>query len=418
MPGDDCVVIQNGNKPDDPHMITVNCLDKLGLGCETCRTILDFGLNIKKGDVSTDGRWCYLVMWVFPQSSTRVVKWAKLKERLLSLCPPFSNLVYLPSPKARIASTYLMTLYCLRRSGLLHDVTQFLCECELSVQRVKVTTTPDDRLLDLFIIKDHLEVLNIKEKPEELCEQLRAVLGESCISCELKLVGPGPPYENLPCISALSPSVTNELFRCELSENETHLQELSPDVMKLKESTVTIDNSLSFAHTLIQISCADYKSFLYDITRALKDCNVQVTYGRFSAANKGQRELEVFVQHKNAEKILDPEKQASICSCLKVELLHPLRVVISNRGPDTELLVANPLELSGMGRPRVFYDVTFALKTLGICIFSAEIGTHSTVGREWEVYRFLLDENCNFDLSTMEGKNHIVDRVRRTLLGW
>jgi len=51
-------------------------------------------------------------------------------------------------------------------------------------------------------------------------------------------------------------------------------------------------------------------------------------------------------------------------------MLHPLRVIIVNRGPDAELLVANPVELSGMGRPRVFYDVTLALKVLGICIFS------------------------------------------------
>lgn len=56
-----------------------------------------------------------------------------------------------------------------------------------------------------------------------------------------------------------------------------------------------------------------------------------------------------------------------------MEMLHPLRVVIANRGPDTELLVANPVELSGKGRPRVFYDVTFAFKVLGICIFSVRI---------------------------------------------
>lgn len=44
-------------------------------------------------------------------------------------------------------------------------------------------------------------------------------------------------------------------------------------------------------------------------------------------------------------------------------------MVITSHGHDTELLVANPVELSGKGRPRVFYDVTVALKMLGICIF-------------------------------------------------
>ena len=78
----------------------------------------------------------------------------------------------------------------------------------------------------------------------------------------------------------------------------------------------------------------------------------------------------MFVQQKDGKKIIDPSSQMALCSCLKKELLHPLQVIIVNRGPDSELLVANPVELSGEGRPRVFYDVTFALKALGILIFS------------------------------------------------
>ncbi|KAI9074798.1 hypothetical protein K1719_014652 [Acacia pycnantha] len=76
--------------------------------------------------------------------------------------------------------------------------------------------------------------------------------------------------------------------------------------------------------------------------------------------------------------------------------LKAIGICIVNQGPDTELLVANPVELSGKGRPRVFYDVTFALKAIGICIFSAEIGGHLASERQWEVYRFLLDENSEF----------------------
>lgn len=91
--------------------------------------------------------------------------------------------------------------------------------------------------------------------------------------------------------------------------------------------------------------------------------------------NNGQRELDLFVQQKDGKKIVDPEKQEALCCRLKMEMLHPLRVIITDHGPDTELLVANPVELSGKGRPRVFYDVTYALKVLGICIFSVRIVT-------------------------------------------
>lgn len=80
--------------------------------------------------------------------------------------------------------------------------------------------------------------------------------------------------------------------------------------------------------------------------------------------------MDLFIQKTDGNKIVDNETQVTLCSRLKEEMLHPLRVTITSRGPDTELLVANPVELSGKGRPRVFYDVTFALKTLGICVFT------------------------------------------------
>lgn len=82
------------------------------------------------------------------------------------------------------------------------------------------------------------------------------------------------------------------------------------------------------------------------------------------------REVDLFVQQTDGKKIIDPEKQDAISSRLKLEMLYPLRLMLVDRGPDTELLVANPVEVSGKGRPRVFYNVTLALKLLGICIFS------------------------------------------------
>lgn len=49
VPNDDVVLIQKGKRPGEPHVITVNCPDKTGLGCDICRIILDFGLYITKG---------------------------------------------------------------------------------------------------------------------------------------------------------------------------------------------------------------------------------------------------------------------------------------------------------------------------------------------------------------------------------
>lgn len=417
VPSDDAVVIQKGKKPGEPHVVTVNCPDKTGLACDICRIILDFGLYITKGDVSTDGKWCYLVFWVVPHSRL-LVRWSNLKNRLLSVCPSCSVSFYLnrQPPPSTSSPVYLLKFFCLDRKGLLHDVTQVLSELELTIQSVKVTTTPDGRVLDLFFITDNMELLHTKERQDETCEQLHAVLGESCISCELQLTG--PEYECHQGMCSLSPVIAEELFQFDISDKEIHSQALSPDMTKLKKTNVNIDNSLSPAHTLLQVHCIDHKGLLYDVMRTLKDCNIQIAYGRFSANNNGYRDLDLFIQQKDGKKIVDPQKQSGLCSRLKVEMLHPLRVIIANRGPDTELLVANPVELSGKGRPRVFYDVTHALKSLGICIFSAEIGRHSASDREWEVYRFLLEESIKFQSSNTVTRNQIVDRVRRTLMGW
>lgn len=72
----------------------------------------------------------------------------------------------------------------------------------------------------------------------------------------------------------------------------------------------------------------------------------------------------------DGKKIVDHNKKQALASRLEMELTRPLRVAVVNRGPDTELIVANPVELSGKGRPLVFHDITLALKMLDTCIFS------------------------------------------------
>lgn len=46
---EDMVVISQAEKAGDPTVVTVNCPDKTGLGCDLCRVILLFGLSICRG---------------------------------------------------------------------------------------------------------------------------------------------------------------------------------------------------------------------------------------------------------------------------------------------------------------------------------------------------------------------------------
>ncbi|KAK2654927.1 hypothetical protein Ddye_007979 [Dipteronia dyeriana] len=406
---DDVVIIRQSEKEGDPCVITVNCPDKTGLGCDLCRIILFFGPSIVRGDVSTDGKWCYIVFWVIGKPTTR---WNLLKKRLMGACPSCSSasgIFYyrseLQPPKP--PDVFLLKLCCYDRKGLLHDVTWVLCELELTIKKVKVSTTPDGKVMDLFFVTDTRELLHTKKRQDDTYEQLKDIMGDSMISCDIEMVGP----EITACSQAssfLPPAITEDMFRSEIPE------EYPSGSLTSNSVSVTVDNSLSPSHTLVQIVCQDHKGLLYDIMRTLKDYNIQISYGRFTTKQRRRCEIDLFIMQADGKKIVDQSKQNVLSSRLQMELCQPLRVAIVSRGPDTELLVANPVELSGKGRPLVFHDITLALKMLNICIFSAEIARHVIGDREWEVYRVLLDEGDGLPVP----RRKIEEGAWKMLMGW
>lgn len=48
---EDAVLIKEGEGANEHTVITVNCPDKTGLGCDLCRIILLFGLSIVRGGI-------------------------------------------------------------------------------------------------------------------------------------------------------------------------------------------------------------------------------------------------------------------------------------------------------------------------------------------------------------------------------
>lgn len=44
--------------------VRISCPDATGLGVDLSRVLLDFGLRILRGDISTDGKWCFLIFRV------------------------------------------------------------------------------------------------------------------------------------------------------------------------------------------------------------------------------------------------------------------------------------------------------------------------------------------------------------------
>ncbi|XP_078427553.1 ACT domain-containing protein ACR10-like [Wolffia australiana] len=401
----DLVVIRQPERPGDPSVITISCPDQIGMGCDFTRIILFFGLNITRCDLSTDGRWCYIVFWVEGRGPTR---WSLLKKRLLGICPSIAAGIYsycfaqtdLEPSQPKV---YLLKILCDDRLGLLHDMSEVLCKLELIIRRVKVSTTADGQVVDFFFVIDTRELLHTEGRREEIFQQLKSVLGEQA-ECGIEVAETETGVNSQPF------SFPEETFLLELPEEDPAREYSNASDCP----SVAIDNSLSPARSLIQILCRDYKGLLYDVMRILKEYNIQVSYGRFNANERQSCEFDLFVVQSDGKKIVDPDKQKALCTRLRMELFRPLRVNALNRGLKTELLVVNPVELSGRGRPLVFHDITLALKLLNACIFLAEVGRHVVGGREWEVYRILLNDGVR----TPAALGRVRDRVLNMLMGW
>lgn len=94
-----------------------------------------------------------------------------------------------------------------------------------------------------------------------------------------------------------------------------------------------------------------------------------MAYGRIDILDNGKSELNLFLLNSKHRKVTDTQEQKVLAQYVKEEVEHPVRIKVETRGPETELLIATPIEKCGRGRPRVLHDATLALKMLDICIF-------------------------------------------------
>lgn len=95
-------------------------------------------------DISTDGIWCYIVLWVLPHTCSVIIRWSDLKNRLLSVCPSTCSVAFYLNQRpanSSVSPVYLLKFLCLNRKELLHgknifdvvyvllNIFSFSCRC-------------------------------------------------------------------------------------------------------------------------------------------------------------------------------------------------------------------------------------------------------------------------------------------------
>lgn len=410
---------------DTEAQVRVTCPDKTGLGCDITRTIFDFGLVALKGDFATDGKWAFVLVTVKKQSGqgSGPVNWNLLKQRLENLCPSkqtvstLSSLNLAAQDAEEIAEPKPGTMYILHvevedRVGLLHDVTQELWACELTVHRAHISTSPADTAVDLFYITDERNELPAEARVAEISRNVQAQAGRRGGGAARVLLTPAPTF------------VSKTKTSARLFEQNAIGKIETASATQYSEATVTVDNLMSKAHTVFHMRTRDRKGLLYDVLRVSKDLKVHISYAKVEMRGRGMCEVDLFVA-----RCTNLEEQRYLCQRYKENIERPVSVQIMTMGLDeitTELRVIAPLDISGFTRPRVLLDVTEALRQLNVMVFKADIITDGRTGAEGgvdglgatrqEVHRFLLTDEQGQPISSVKDRKVICNRVLGVLL--
>eukprot|EP00249_Psilotum_nudum_P005707 c19134_g2_i1 orf=1-477(+) len=151
--------------------------------------------------------------------------------------------------QARRRDSFILQVCALNHFGLLNDIAQTLWELELIIHRGKLATTPEGKAVGLFYITDIRNMLQNERRKDDICSQIKTVLGDSTSSCMINLAGPEwgglecPPASNLP-------PVVEHLLLDGLVQLESDMRSTDGQSSILPNASVSTDNSLSPGHTL------------------------------------------------------------------------------------------------------------------------------------------------------------------------
>lgn len=367
--------------------VRISCPDATGLGVDIARMLLDFGLRILKGDISTDGKWCFIIFKVCLSSGVPP-RWALLKSRLEGICPTGTDTLqqlwrWRSVPKEQ--PPFLLQVAGYDRQGMLHSLSHALWESDTTVFKAHITTAPSGKVADMFWLYDNRNELPENHRVLEVCDRVKGALGPDT-ECT---VTPAPP-------DSLAAGTTTSVLRRKACKDVTSTANLRKLVGRKKqlssspsmdvglkdtfaerqtEVEVCVDNETSPSHTMLTLRCRDRKGLLYDLFRSLKDLELRVAYGRIEVFDDGQCEVDLFVQDAEGTRISDGELLSELTERVRTAVALPVRIDIKDSfdATCTELTVTANIDSGGRGRPRVTFDVTQGLSAAGVGVFMADV---------------------------------------------
>ncbi|CAL8469360.1 g8901 [Coccomyxa elongata] len=467
-----------GVDEDADREVRISCPDATGLGCDIARLLLDFGLRIMDGDVSTDGRWCFMIFKVKLGAGVPA-HWPLLKRRLEAICPNSHGdySLWRDTRRQDFQHPFLLQVTSYDRRGFLHDLMHTLWEADVVVFKAHITTGPGGKVLDMFWIYDNRCELPENHRVLQITELVRECLQQRDANCTIL---PAPPetcdldstatiLQRCACKDATAVSPLRKILsnkrKGSSSAGSLEVSSESDEFGSPENVQVMIDNCTASNYSVVNVVCRDRKGLVYDLMRTLKDIHVRVAYAKivvrgdlaetdlFVEEADGQRAKEsrmkraastphasalphthvqqsgshhgdsLYATYVQDQRIKNSEIEAELIERVRAAVLLPVRIDIKDVYDETctELRVTAALDSGGRGRPRVTYDVTAALNAMGLCVFMADVYMEAPSGdgdqRPHELHRFLVHGPDGRRLESVAEKRAVYECVRAQVTG-
>lgn len=426
--------------------VRISCPDATGLGVDIARMLLDFGLRILKGDISTDGKWCFIIFKVCLSSGVPP-RWQLLKLRLEAICPSGTDTLeqlWRWRSVSKEQPPFLLQVAGYDRQGMLHSLSHALWESDTTVFKARITTAPNGKVADMFWLYDNRNELPENHRVLEVCDRVKGALGPDT-ECTItpapadSLAAGAPASTVLGRKACKDVTSTSNLRRIvgskkQLAQSSSMESGLSKDSFAERQAEVevqvNVDNETSPAHSLLTLRCRDRKGLLYDLFRSLKDIDLRVAYGKIEVYEDGMCEVDLFVQDAEGTRISDGDLLQELVDRVRTAVALPVRIDIKDSfdATCTELTVTANIDSGGRGRPRVTFDVTQGLSAAGVGVFMADVYIERPdVGPfgfllpngpvAQEMHRFLIHMPNGQPIPNEQTKKAIYDVVQAHLMG-
>lgn len=367
--------------------VRISCPDATGLGVDIARMLLDFGLRILKGDISTDGQWCFIIFTVCLSSGVPP-RWQLLKSRLEAICPSGTDSLqqlwrWRMVPKEQ--QPFLLQVAGYDRQGMLHSLSHALWESDTTVFKAHITTSPSGQVSDMFWLFDNRNELPENHRVLEVCDRIKGALGSNT-ECtitpapadSLAAVAGAASFSRRACKDVTSSSNLWRIVGHKKQAGSGSIDSLSLKDTYAERSTeveVSVDNETSNCHSMMTLRCRDRKGLLYDLFRSLKDIDLRVAYGKIEVYEEGVCEVDLFVQDQEGARITDGDALDELVERVRNAVALPVRIELRDAydAACTELTVTANIDSGGRGRPRVTFDVTQGLSAAGVGVFMADV---------------------------------------------